>query len=516
MKSNNLIRPAKGHATAGSVLIAALALLTGLAVIGGVLLTNVAGKYRAAHQAMLWQESLNAAEMGVDVVVGRLRDAASAGAFRSGGTVPNVSTLNGTYTLPSTDLGMHRAGFSAVVTVQNITVSGASAPFYKITATGRAQTDAARASKTTAADAGSGLGRVLRQLTNVDSGSSNTLLAQRQIEVVAAPSMTGSIGSLTTDGNGAAGIIGDLYVRMNNHNVLTDSYNSTYGSYNATLANGTKNWAENGGVATNGQLVEAGSAHIHGDVFTNNGTATGATNVSGDIYDDFYRELPPVIAPTWAVADYTTPTIRKNTTLDATGTSTSPTRYVVDSLDISGNGMLTFTTPSSGEVYVELYVRGDVKISGQGELKVPVGVNLKMYVGGNADITGKGMVNENSRPKNMLLYGINPAGGPGTKEFKLAGNGNFTGFVYAPDHAAKLAGSGNSGDFFGAIVAESIFMNGTTSIHYDESLASIIPGEVDETADTRDVLAYVKASWLELWDFPSFVKTSTGGKYRIN
>src|SRR5205085_4990268 len=89
-------------------------------------------------------------------------------------------------------------------------------------------------------------------------------------------------------------------IDLTNQNIVIDSYDSrdpaksTNGLYDAAKRQ------ENGDIATDGNLIEAGNAQIYGDVSTNAGTVTGAANISGVERTDFYQEPIPVGAPTWS------------------------------------------------------------------------------------------------------------------------------------------------------------------------------------------------------------------------
>src|SRR5205823_3091581 len=89
-------------------------------------------------------------------------------------------------------------------------------------------------------------------------------------------------------------------VDLTNQNIVVDSYDSndptksTNGLYDAAKRQ------ENGDIATDGSLIEAGNAHIYGDVATNSGTVVGAANITGTERDDFYQEPIPVGAPSWS------------------------------------------------------------------------------------------------------------------------------------------------------------------------------------------------------------------------
>ena len=131
-------------------------------------------------------------------------------------------------------------------------------------------------------------------------------------------------------------------------------------------------------------------------------------------------------------------------------------------------------SPDPSKNYIELYVTGDFTTRGSGSTDGSVvivnGVNVKIYVAGDLNFSGNGLVNYNNTAKSLEIYGISPPDGT-TQTFTLAGNSDFYGTVYAPGADLKLAGGGGSGEFVGSFTGKSAFLNGTTQIRYDEALA---------------------------------------------
>ena len=83
-------------------------------------------------------------------------------------------------------------------------------------------------------------------------------------------------------------------IDLTDQNIVIDSYDSsdpnksTNGLYDAAKQQ------SNGDIATDGNIIDAGNAHIYGDVSTNSGTVTGAANITGTERTDFYQEPIPV------------------------------------------------------------------------------------------------------------------------------------------------------------------------------------------------------------------------------
>ena len=104
-----------------------------------------------------------------------------------------------------------------------------------------------------------------------------------------------------------------------------------------------------------------------------------------------------------------------------------------------------------------------------GSIVIVNGVNVKMYVGGNMDVGGNGLVNNNSNAASLSIYGINPPDGV-SQTFSLGGSATFYGTVYAPGADLVLNGGGNGGEFVGSLAGKTASLKGNVQIRYDESL----------------------------------------------
>lgn len=150
--------------------------------------------------------------------------------------------------------------------------------------------------------------------------------------------------------------------------------------------------------------------------------------------------------------------------------------YVLDSLSMSGQSQMLVTGNAT------LYVKGSVAMAGQSQIIISQGASLQIYVGGDADLKGNGVMNYNMDALKFALLGL-----PTCTSIDLGGNAAFTGTIYAPSAAFKAGGGGaNSYDCVGSVIAKSISMNGHFTFHYDESLGKNGPGR-----------GYVITSWNE-------------------
>jgi hypothetical protein len=131
-----------------------------------------------------------------------------------------------------------------------------------------------------------------------------------------------------------------------------------------------------------------------------------------------------------------------------------------------------YATELSGKVYVggkaRLVLPNGLNMSGSDQFVLDTLGHLTMYVEGSSmTIGGNGVLNPNGFAGNFIVYGA-----PSVTTFTLNGNGEFTGVIVAPNADAQLNGGGNVvQDFIGALMVNSVKMNGHFKFHYDEALA---------------------------------------------
>ncbi|MEO8439878.1 MAG: hypothetical protein ABI540_06605 [Spartobacteria bacterium] len=440
-----------------------------LSLLATEVLRTVSGRFQLGLQVASWQESLVAAESGIDLAVVELRKSlypAPNGAWSGWDNTPgNGVVSHGLTMVPNAGL----AGTPMTIEVAVDAPIGLIDPssgwqYYRVRTLGWLPLTGPPRSGFNKQD------NHLRKLTlrvqrfidTLFSSETSAPHTSRRLEAVIAPvsSFGQAIFSLST-------------INLNNQNIVVDSYNSTDPTKSTnTLYDVTKRQF-NGDIATNGNLIQAGNAHIYGDVATNSGTTTGVNNVTGEIRADFYQEPIPIAAPTWPSINPTPSVVTGTATLTASATQGSASsRYRLNGISISGSQTLTFAGSADGSpTYIEIYVTGDITVGGTSQVILGNGVRAKIYFQGNVDIQGKGMVNPNDQPSNLLLYGIKPTDGV-TRSVTLGGNGQITAAVYAPDYAVTVNGGGNTGHVFGSVVGKTVSMNGVTNLHYDEALST--------------------------------------------
>jgi len=158
-------------------------------------------------------------------------------------------------------------------------------------------------------------------------------------------------------------------------------------------------------------------------------------------------------------------------------TTTSEYAYVLDSenyktASITLNGTQTKTAEMLVRGDAVLWVTDDLTMTGNGRITILPKASLKLYIGDGAGssatvtIAGNGILNMSGDSDKMSLFGLSD-----TTIVKLAGNGGYTGTVYAP--TAQLQGKGGGSDvddFQGAAIMGSVAYNGHFNFHYDEKL----------------------------------------------
>ena len=106
-------------------------------------------------------------------------------------------------------------------------------------------------------------------------------------------------------------------------------------------------------------------------------------------------------------------------------------------------------------------------MNGSDVVQIAAGGSLTVYAAGATDtIGGNGIINQSGFAANCTLNFT-----PATTTLNFTGNGEFIGTIVAPEAHVNLNGGGHEvNDFIGALMADSITMNGHYKFHYDEAL----------------------------------------------
>lgn len=224
----------------------------------------------------------------------------------------------------------------------------------------------------------------------------------------------------------------------------TDSYDSADGAY------GGINLGTNGGVHTNGNILDGG-------LFKGNISAAGTID-SGAHVTGTGNTVRPGVSPESIPDSPAAPAATTNVAVSAPQTVTPAPGAVVNlgAVSISGNAAKVLTLNAG------TYRLSSLSTTGNASILIGTGP-VTLYVDGNIDIKGNGLVNSSALPPNLRIVVTNPAA-----DVSIAGNGNFYGAVQAPANDVTVGGNGA---VFGAIVANNFTFNGSNSIvHYDDAV----------------------------------------------
>ncbi len=243
-------------------------------------------------------------------------------------------------------------------------------------------------------------------------------------------------------------VYGEDYILMDN-NSMTDSYDSDVGVYDSTVA------GSEGDVASNGTVTLSNSAEVNGDASSSvlGGVTVCATcTVTEDVSDAAEPfEIPPIPDSVFAYYD----TCNDNTTGVIPATTLT---YPGPDLTTSINQIVTL---KSG-----VYYFNDVTMNSNSKIVLDPtdpDVKVQIYIRGTLTMDNNTSLNPDQEPTDCLIF----------SDGQIVTIGNDTEIhaaFYGPDADVDL---GNSCDWYGSIIAESVTMTNTGSLHYDEALMGV-------------------------------------------
>src|SRR5437870_3132999 len=337
------MRPQKSS-KAGSVLVWTVVIIGILSLIAVETLRLVTAKYQNALQTSTWQEALLAAESGLDLAIVELRKSlypqpnhAWDGWNNPPGnevtgyeltTVPNAG-LNGTPMTIETNVDAPTQLIDPTNSWQ----------YYRIRTVGTIPITGPARTSDNPQDT------KLRRLSLRWERFTNGILTPR---LLTAPQVSRRVEAVVRPVSAFDQAIMSVgVVDLTNQNIVVDSYDSTDPTKSTNGLYDPAKRQENGDIATDGQLIEAGNAQIHGDVATNAGTVSGAANITGVERTDFYQEPIPVGAPSWSTWNSSPSSVTGTTTITASS----------EHVSIGGNSQITASIYAPGH---------DVTVNGSG------------------------------------------------------------------------------------------------------------------------------------------------------
>jgi hypothetical protein len=252
-----------------------------------------------------------------------------------------------------------------------------------------------------------------------------------------------------------------------NGNERTDAYDSRVGTYASQAVNsdaGGTYALQGGSVGSNKAIDINGTAvHIRGNAIPGplyEVDLSGSPTISGDMIPR-EEEIPVADPP---LAEFT-----------AAATTNQNGTWTVNHGSVTYNAARATMRVNPGTELVlaaGTYFFSDLSLKSGATLRVTGPVRI--YATGDVDLAGGAVVNASGRSTDLLLY-VHPYPLPTTfdpphTEVKIAGGPQCAAGIYAP--GAQVTISGNA-DFFGAVVAKDIVLNGDTYFHYDLALGEI-------------------------------------------
>src|SRR5689334_9396967 len=535
------MRTTKNRCDRGSVLMMALLTVTILTLICATSLFIASQNTNAGAQTAAWQQSLTAAESGVDAAVRALNTGVWTN-WRTvtSGTLPTVepaantgSAATGVPTsatqynfLPSSQLSMSMQGEGAPTVSTWVTLdspsglSNSSGAWYRIRSTGQTSFQSNSIFKRVSNNR---LDADLRNTISMNfnrKGGSN-IGPTRTIEVVMQPIPQGGSAKAITLSNWLAMTGGGS----------VDAFSSPTGQYNSIYRdNSYPTLVVEGATGSSAKFANTGQTYVYGGV-TYSGTAPKNVNADGPPADVLGQVSTPAVVnlptPTdpvaisgqsghyswtysnpWtgvtttyanlnSVATYSggggAPTNGGNpvTAITANGTAASPSLYIING-DFTIPGGVTFTinpttsgnppvaVPSSS--YAIIWVKGGkFTTSGSGMIQQVNGTNVMWIVDKDLTVSGSSYNNQAGTASTTSFVGVGT-----NNKFTDSGSGTFVGTINAPAYSGTISGQG---DYVGAFAGSDLTISGSGSFHYDESLSG--------GASNPTIGNYAFASWFE-------------------
>jgi hypothetical protein len=276
-----------------------------------------------------------------------------------------------------------------------------------------------------------------------------------------------------------AAIVTRSNINLNGNNVTVDSFDSSSALYSLAGQYSSLLREAGGDVATDSSVVgdiSLGNANIYGHLYTGPGTLASSVQVgaNGAVGTAAWNQTSTGIqAGYWSgdfnlnIPDVPTPPL---------GTNALPAPVGGNVILTNGNYTVLPTDPNLG---VPIVVTGPVTLWVQGSYS-PAGItvaltnnaNLALFVGrtsGTGDslsVSGNTTINQPGVARTLQMYGM-----ASLTTISLSGTVGWVGTIYAPAANATFNGGGNNTDFSGAIVVNSLTMNGHFGIHYDQNLS---------------------------------------------
>jgi len=266
-----------------------------------------------------------------------------------------------------------------------------------------------------------------------------------------------------------------------------DSYDSSLGSYASQATNSDAHGTyanENAKVASNDNMDAGPNAVIRGDAVL--GPSATLTVHQNTYLTGTQVELPqPMTLPDPPVQGFVD-AFNNNNNGAWTATNGSP-NYNPTTKELRVTGQTQLTLPPGTYFFSSIALAGGASIVVTGETKI--------YVTGNIDFGGGGLINQTNRPQNLEIIahphevppGYVP---PAQPDAQLSGGSQTACVMYAPAYDVSMGGSGV---FMGAVIGKDVNV-ASMAFHFDESL-KVAEGLISSPGRVRK---FMRVAWREI------------------
>ena len=359
----------------------------------------------------------------------------------------------------------------------------------------------------TGLDLGNGKAGTVYVVVEDFSGSNPTIYAEAQVQLPSGKIVSKQI-MIELSGRSlfADGMIARDTLTLGG-SVSVDSYDSSLGAYNA-ITNRNAN-VTIGSISTSPNKVVINGANIWGYIGTGESTPTITNStVKGPetpaevtvdpnrISSSLSAQFEDPVAPDTTGYTIDLPGGNSISGIDVVniGTASGPLEEYFLTADLRVGASATLRV--NGPVVIVMDTNKSIDVIGTAKIEIIGDGSLTFYTDGDISIGGVGIFNDTTVPSNIIIYGTETIAGGQT--ISLASSASLQAVIYTPNANISFSGTPDS---FGAIVANTISMSGSSTFHYDEALANFYSGSKPD--------AYEMNNWLELSDIADKVNLTS-------
>jgi hypothetical protein len=225
---------------------------------------------------------------------------------------------------------------------------------------------------------------------------------------------------------------------------ITDSYDSSLGTYSSQTPGPLGNVSSNGNITNNGTPTT-----INGSEYAGGTIDPGQATIAGVSYQGQpLVAFPPVNPPC-------------NSPSPTSAGVTPANDYNPSSGTLRGNSFDNIVLAPG------TYCFSSVTLNGNSTLTVNAGtVNIYLLGSGDSNFTGGGIINATAVPANLRIYAT-----PAVSSLTVNGGAQAAMVIYAPETNLTFDGGGS---IYGSAVAGTIVLTGGTNFHYDTQSANLV------------------------------------------